>query len=71
MINYKKIKERRQERYEKYREMLSQEIKSIVREAMEEWTSDCAYLTKSTDKEGRYYCSKSDCEEVRFSEQDK
>ena len=70
MFNFKKIKEKRMERYEKYREKWREEIKSIVREAMDEWTADCEYLTKSTDKEGRYYCSKSDCVGVRFNDKE-
>ena len=48
-----------------------EEVKSIVREAMDEWTSDCEYLTKATDKDGRYYCSKPDCGGVRFPTPDK
>ena len=46
---------------------LKKEIKSIVREAMDEWVKDVEYLTQPTNKDGRYYCSKSDCEGVRFS----
>ena len=45
---------------------LRKEIKSIVREAMDEWVKDVEYLTQPTNKDGRYYCSKSDCEGVRF-----
>ena len=70
MFNFKKIKEKRRERYERYREMWRDEIKSIVREAVDEWTSECEYLTNSTDKDGRYYCSKSDCEGVRFNDKE-
>tara|TARA_A100001035_G_scaffold256928_1_gene232572 strand:+ start:1351 stop:1566 length:216 start_codon:yes stop_codon:yes gene_type:complete len=70
MFNFKKIKEKRMERYEKYREKWRSEIKSIVREAMDEWASEVEYLTKATDKEGRYYCSKSDCEGVRFNDKE-
>ena len=44
------------------------EMKAIVREAMDEWTANCEYLTQTTDKDGRYYCSKSDCEGVRFND---
>ena len=44
------------------------EMKAIVREAMDEWTTNCEYLTQTTDKDGRYYCSKSDCEGVRFND---
>ncbi len=36
------------------------EIKKIVREAMDEWTEDCQYLTQDRGK-GTYYCSKPDC----------
>ena len=70
MFNFKKIKEKRMERYEKYREKWREEIKSIVREAMDEWTADCEYLAKTADKDGRYYCSKSDCEGVRFNDKE-
>ena len=41
------------------------EIKKVVREAMDEWTADCQYLTQDRG-EGTYYCSKPDCEGVRF-----
>ena len=44
------------------------EMKAIVREAMDEWTANCEYLTIKTDEEGRYYCSKSDCEGVKFND---
>ena len=43
------------------------EIKKIVREAMDEWTESCDYLTPNQG-EGRYYCSKADCQGVRFNE---
>jgi len=42
------------------------EIKSIVREAMDEWTSECEYLTPNRGS-ARYYCSKPDCEGVAFN----
>ena len=71
MFNFKRIKERRKERYEEFRKMWREEVKSIVREAMDEWTADCEYLTKATDKDGRYYCSKPDCGGVRFPNPDK
>ena len=45
---------------------LRSEIKKVVTEAMDEWVKDVEYLTQPTNKEGRYYCSKSDCEGVRF-----
>ena len=48
---------------------LKKEIKSIVREAMDEWVKDVEYLTQPTNKDGRYYCSKSDCEGVRFPDE--
>ena len=44
------------------------EMKAIVREAMDEWTANCEYLTIKTDEEGPYYCSKSDCEGVKFND---
>ena len=65
MFNLKKIKERR----EKQKKYIRDEIKSIVKEAMDEWAGNCEYLTTQTDKEARYYCSKADCEGVRFSDE--
>ena len=44
------------------------EMKAIVKEAMEEWTANCEYLTLKPDEEGRDYCSKSDCEGVKFND---
>ena len=49
MFNFKKIKERRMERYEKYREKWRGEIKSIVREAMDEGGSEVEYLRPNID----------------------
>ena len=50
MFNLKKIKERR----EKQKKYIRDEIKSIVKEAMDEWAGNCEYLTTQTDKEARY-----------------
>ena len=44
------------------------EMKQIVVEAMNEWTAKCEYLTIKTDEEGRYYCSMSNCEGVKFND---
>ena len=44
------------------------EIKKVVREAMDEWADGVSYLTPN-EGEGRYYCSKADCEGVRFGDQ--
>jgi hypothetical protein len=44
------------------------EIKEIVLEALREWVKETEYLTQATDPEGRYYCSKSDCEGVKFND---
>ncbi len=66
IFNFEKLKERRKERYEKYRKMWKDEIKSIVREAMDEWTADCSYLTQDQG-DGRYYCSKEGCQGVKIS----
>ena len=49
--------------------MIRNWIKGIVLEAMREWVKETEYLTQPTDPEGRYYCSKSDCEGIRFNEQ--
>ena len=37
-------------------------------EALREWVKETEYLTQATDPEGRYYCSKSDCEGVKFND---
>ena len=58
MFNFK-------ERRQKQKDYIRNEIKSIVREAMDEWASEVEYLTPNKG-EGRYYCSKPDCEGVRF-----
>ena len=44
---------------------LRDEIKKIVRESMDDWTSDCQYLTQDKG-DGAYYCSKKYFEGVRF-----
>ena len=49
-------------------EWLRNEFKKIVRDAMNEWTSECQYLTQDKGN-GTYYCSKKDCEGVRFSDE--
>ena len=51
MFDLKKIKAIRDKRREYFRDKWRNEIKSIVKEAMDEWTEDCEYLTKKTDKE--------------------
>tara|TARA_B100000287_G_C20413138_1_gene694399 strand:- start:385 stop:657 length:273 start_codon:yes stop_codon:yes gene_type:complete len=43
------------------------EMKALVREAMDEWTAECQYLTQDQGS-GTYYCSKADCEGVRISD---
>ena len=48
-------------------EWFRKEIKSIVREAMDELTRECSYLSQNECK-GRYYCSKQDCEGVEFND---
>ena len=45
------------------------EIKQIVLEALREWVKETEYLTQQTDPDARYYCSKADCEGVRFNDQ--
>ncbi len=47
-----------------------EDIKKIVLEALREWVKETEYLTQPTDPEGRYYCSKSDCEGVRFNDKE-
>jgi len=46
----------------------SPSFKEIMLEALREWVSETEYLTQPTDPEGRYFCSKSNCEGVRFNE---
>ncbi len=67
MFNFDKIKEARDKRREYFRNKWREEIKSIVREAMDEWASECSYLTQN-EGDGRYYCSKQDCEGVKFTD---
>ena len=43
------------------------EMKALVREAMDEWSAECRYLTQEQG-DARYYCSKPNCEGVEFSE---
>ena len=43
-------------------------IKECVKEALQEWESSVEYLHSPTDPEGRYYCSKPDCEGIRYGE---
>ena len=45
------------------------EIKKIFLEALREWVKETEYLTQQTDPDARYYCSKADCEGVRFNDQ--
>ena len=42
------------------------EMKALVREAMDEWSAECRYLTQEQG-DARYYCSKPDCEGVEFT----
>ena len=42
------------------------EMKALVREAMDEWADGVTYLTPNKG-EGLYYCSKPECEGVKFS----
>ena len=44
------------------------ELKEIMLEALREWVKETEYLTQAPDPEGRYYCSKSDCEGVKFND---
>ncbi len=44
------------------------ELKEIMLEALREWVKETEYLTQATDLEGRYYCSKSNCEGIRFED---
>ena len=44
------------------------ELKEIMLEALREWVKETEYHTQATDPEGRYYCSKSDCEGVKFND---
>ncbi len=50
----------------KFSEEERSEIKQIVLEALREWVKETEYLTQVTDHDGRYYCSKANCEGVRF-----
>jgi|TARA_B100001996_G_scaffold231849_1_gene178909 hypothetical protein len=52
-----------------FQERVNSGLKEIVLEALREWVQETEYLTQASDPEGRYYCSKSDCEGVRFGDQ--
>ena len=42
-------------------------MKEIDARSIERVGKETEYLTQATDPEGRYYCSKSDCEGVKFN----
>ena len=50
MFDLQKIKAIRNKRREYFRNKWRNEIKSIVRETLDEWTEDREYLEKPTDK---------------------
>ena len=49
-------------------EVLKAVVKECVKEALQEWESGVEYLHSPTDPEGRYFCSKADCEGVRYGD---
>jgi hypothetical protein len=49
MFDLKKIKEIRDRRREYFRSKWRNEIKDIVKEAMDEWTEDREYVTNKSD----------------------
>ena len=67
MLNYIKLPLKNSDMAIKLPNWLREEIKKIVRESMDEWADGVSYLTPNQG-EGRYYCSKADCEGVRFSD---
>ena len=50
--------------------MNENEIKRAVREALNEWVKEVEFLHSPESDEGRYYCSKANCEGVRFPTND-
>ena len=50
--------------------MNKKEIKQAVREALNEWVKEVEFLHSPESNEGRYYCSKVNCEGVRFPTND-
>ena len=67
MLNYIKLPLKNSDMAIKLPNWLREEIKKIVRESMDEWADGVSYLTHNQG-EGRYYCSKADCEGVKFSD---
>lgn len=47
----------------------SSSFKEVMLEALREWVKETEYLTTATDDEGRYFCSKSNCEGVKFTKE--
>ena len=41
-------------------------VNEAVQQALKEWESGVEYLHSPEDDDGRYYCSRMDCEGVRF-----
>ena len=50
--------------------MNENEIKRAVLEALNEWVKEVEFLHSPESDEGRYYCSKANCEGVRFPTND-
>ena len=45
-------------------------VKKAVQEALKQWEKEVEYLHSPEDDAGRYYCSRMDCEGVRFNPKD-
>ena len=67
MLNYIKLLLKNSDMAIRLPNWFRDEIKKVVREAMDEWADGVSYLTPN-EGEGRYYCSKADCEGVKFSD---
>ena len=50
------------------RDTLKEVVRERVVEALKDWERGVEYLHSPTSDEGRYYCSRPDCEGVRFKE---
>ena len=48
--------------------MKKKKLKKLIKEALDEWVKNVEYLHSPTDTKGRYFCSKPDCEGVKFKD---
>jgi len=46
--------------------MNKDEMKEVMKEALREWVGEVEFLHTHETHEGRYYCSRANCEGIRF-----